>query len=37
VDDTLAEVTTAAHFDDLVSRPSVLAVITRAGLGPRSH
>lgn len=37
VDDTLAELTTTAHFDDLVSRPSVLAVITRAGLGPRSH
>ena len=27
----------ALHFDDLVSRPSVLAVITKAGLGPRSH
>lgn len=37
VDDTLAEVTTAAHFDDLVSRPSLLSVISKAGLGPRSH
>lgn len=37
VDDSLAEVTTAAHFDDIVSRPSLLGVITKAGLGPRSH
>jgi prepilin-type N-terminal cleavage/methylation domain-containing protein len=37
VDDAIAEVNTTAHFDDLVSRPSVLAVITKAGLGPRSH
>ena len=27
----------ANHFDDLVSRPSVLTVITKAGLGPRAH
>jgi len=37
VDDSLNETATAAHFDDLVSRPSLLAVITKAGLGPRSH
>ena len=37
VDDSLNENATAAHFDDLVSRPSVLAVITKAGLGPRTH
>jgi len=37
VDDSLNETPTAAHFDDIVSRPSVLAVITKAGLGPRSH
>jgi hypothetical protein len=37
VDDSLNETTTATHFDDLVSRPSLLAVITKAGLGPRSH
>jgi prepilin-type N-terminal cleavage/methylation domain-containing protein len=37
VDDSLNETTTTAHFDDLVSRPSLLAVITKAGLGPRSH
>lgn len=27
----------ATHFDDIVSRPSMLSVITKAGLGPRSH
>jgi len=37
VDDSLSEVAGANHFDDLVSRPSVLAVISRASLGPRSH
>jgi prepilin-type N-terminal cleavage/methylation domain-containing protein len=37
VDDSLNETTTTAHFDDIVSRPSLLAVITKAGLGPRSH
>ena len=37
IDDSLAEVNTTAHFDDIVSRPSVLAVVTKAGLGPRSH
>jgi prepilin-type N-terminal cleavage/methylation domain-containing protein len=37
VDGSLNETATTAHFDDIVSRPSVLAVITKAGLGPRSH
>jgi prepilin-type N-terminal cleavage/methylation domain-containing protein len=37
VDDSLNETATTAHFDDIVSRPSLLAVITKAGLGPRSH
>jgi prepilin-type N-terminal cleavage/methylation domain-containing protein len=37
VDDTLNETVTTAHFDDIVSRPSLLAVITKAGLGPRTH
>ena len=37
VDDSLSEVNDTTHFDDLVSRPSVLAVINKAGLGPRSH
>jgi len=37
VDDSLAEGGGAAHYDDLLSRPSVLNVVTKAGLGPRSH
>jgi prepilin-type N-terminal cleavage/methylation domain-containing protein len=37
VDDTLAEGAGAGHFDDILSRPSVIAVISRAGLGPRAH
>jgi len=36
VDDT-SNGTTAAHFDDLVSRPGVLALAVKAQLGPRSH
>ena len=37
VDDSLNETPGATHFDDIVSRPSLLSVVTRAGLGPRSH
>lgn len=37
VDDTLSESPGATHFDDIVSRPSLLSVVTKAGLGPRSH
>lgn len=37
VDDSLSEVNDTTHFDDMVSRPSLLGVVTRAGLGPRSH
>lgn len=37
VDDSITDVAGANHFDDSVSRPSVLAVITKAALGPRSH
>jgi prepilin-type N-terminal cleavage/methylation domain-containing protein len=37
VDDSLNENPGALHFDDLVLRPSLLSVITKAGLGPRSH
>jgi prepilin-type N-terminal cleavage/methylation domain-containing protein len=36
VDDSLMEVA-GTHFDDVVSRPSILNVITKAGLGPRAH
>ena len=37
VDDSLAEVADANHFDDMVLRPTVLSVATKAGLGPRAH
>jgi prepilin-type N-terminal cleavage/methylation domain-containing protein len=37
VDDSLNETAGATHFDDILSRPTVLSVVTKAGLGPRSH
>ena len=37
VDDQSADASGAAHFDDIVVRPSVLNVATKAGLGPRTH
>jgi prepilin-type N-terminal cleavage/methylation domain-containing protein len=37
VDDSIADASGAGHFDDIVSRPSVLSVINKAALGPRSH
>ena len=37
VDDSLAETADANHFDDVVLRPTVLRVATKAGLGPRAH
>lgn len=37
IDDAINENSGNAHFDDVVRRPSLLAVISRAGLGPRSH
>jgi prepilin-type N-terminal cleavage/methylation domain-containing protein len=37
VDDSIIDAAGASHFDDMVSRPSVLAVISKAALGPRSH
>jgi hypothetical protein len=38
VDDSISDVAGAAsHFDDLVSRPSLLSVVNKAGLGPRAH
>jgi hypothetical protein len=37
VDDSIADAPGATHFDDMVSRPTVLSVVNRAGLGPRSH
>jgi prepilin-type N-terminal cleavage/methylation domain-containing protein len=38
VDDSIYDASGAAtHFDDTVSRPAILTVISKAGLGPRSH
>lgn len=37
VDNTINDAAGAAHFDDVVSRPSVLGVASKAGVGPRSH
>jgi prepilin-type N-terminal cleavage/methylation domain-containing protein len=37
VDDSISDASGATHFDDIVSRPSVLSVINKAALGPRSH
>ena len=37
IDNSLIETAGATHFDDVVLRPSVLAVINKAGLGPRAH
>ena len=36
-DDSIMEASGTGHFDDIVSRPTILAVATKAGLGPRSH
>jgi prepilin-type N-terminal cleavage/methylation domain-containing protein len=37
VDDSINSNPGTGHFDDLISRPSVYTVITKAALGPRSH
>jgi prepilin-type N-terminal cleavage/methylation domain-containing protein len=37
VDDSLMEGAGNGHFDDIVSRPSILTVVNKASLGPRSH
>ncbi len=38
IDDADNDNTTGTtHFDDIVSRPSVSAIINKAGLGPRAH
>lgn len=37
VDDGISDGPGASHFDDIVSRPSVLTVASKAGIGPRSH
>ena len=37
VDDSISDAAGTTHFDDIVSRPALLTVINKAGLGPRSH
>jgi hypothetical protein len=38
VDSGISDVSgTATHFDDIISRPTVLSVVNKAGLGPRAH
>ena len=37
VDDNINDTSGNTHYDDIVLRPSVLSVASRAGLGPRSH
>jgi len=37
VDDTTNDTPGVSHFDDVVLRPSLMNVISRAGLGPRTH
>ena len=37
VDDAISDVAGNTHFDDIVSRPTLLTVINKAALGPRSH
>jgi hypothetical protein len=37
VDDVIVGAATTGHFDDMVIRPGILALATKAGLGPRSH
>jgi hypothetical protein len=36
-DDTFNETAGATHFDDIVLRPSILTILHKAGLQPRSH
>lgn len=37
VDDVINASTTGGHFDDIVSRPGILALAMKAGVGPRAH
>lgn len=37
VDNSLIETADVTHFDDVVSRPTVMSVASKAGLGPRAH
>ena len=37
LDDSINSTSGAAHYDDIVSRPSVLSLASKAGLAPRTH
>ena len=37
VDDSIIATLDTTHFDDIVSRPAVLSLASKAGLGPRAH
>ena len=37
VDNPLVDTQNLNHFDDVVSRPSILSIASKAGLGPRAH
>jgi prepilin-type N-terminal cleavage/methylation domain-containing protein len=37
VDSDMVGIDGASHFDDVVLRPTIMSVVTRAGLGPRAH
>jgi prepilin-type N-terminal cleavage/methylation domain-containing protein len=37
VDNTLVDAAGTTHFDDVVSHPTILSVLNKAGLGPRTH
>lgn len=37
VDAQFSDGPVAAHFDDIISRPSLMSIITKAQLGPRAH
>lgn len=37
VDDATNDTPGNTHFDDVLSRPSILAVVSKAGLAPRAH
>lgn len=37
VDDVVNATATVSHFDDIVSRPGILALAIKAGIGPRAH
>jgi prepilin-type N-terminal cleavage/methylation domain-containing protein len=37
VDDQIVDVGGTSHFDDVVVRPTIISVASKAGLGPRSH